>query len=218
MNFIDTSYDILAKHYATCLKNYGDTHKGMDWPNQKDAETRYRVMLEIANLRTHQTSPTFLDLGCGTARLLDWWGENNKGSKDWYVGTDINPEAIEIAKTKHPEVKFICRDLIREPLDEQFDYVIINGVFTEKLELSKFQMEWFFWRLLEEAWKVARRGVAFNIMSYHSNYQREDLFYMYYDVLVNRANHLTHDFVIRQDYGLYEYTTYLFKTCGINKE
>ena len=40
-------YETIAKHYESCLERHGDTHLGVDWPNERDAETRYRVMLEL---------------------------------------------------------------------------------------------------------------------------------------------------------------------------
>ena len=40
-------YKILYKHYENCFDKYGDNHKGVDWPNEKQAQDRYRIMLDV---------------------------------------------------------------------------------------------------------------------------------------------------------------------------
>jgi len=57
-----------------------------------------------------------------------------------------------------------------------------------------------------------RGGVAFNVMSKDVDWEREDLFHLPLNVLSNfLTKEVTRDFIIRYDYGLYEYTTYLYK-------
>ena len=41
------NYKILMEHYEKCLKRYGDTNRGVDWPNKHDASIRYNVMIDI---------------------------------------------------------------------------------------------------------------------------------------------------------------------------
>ena len=56
------------------------------------------------------------------------------------------------------------------------------------------------------------KGVAFNVMSSHVDYQREDLFHVPHDDLANfLTKEITRNYVFRNDYGLYEYTVYLRK-------
>ena len=40
-------YIEIVEHYESCLAMHGDSHLGVDWPKAQDAETRYRVMLEL---------------------------------------------------------------------------------------------------------------------------------------------------------------------------
>jgi hypothetical protein len=66
----DLPYRHLADHYEACLDRHGDSHLGVDWPNADDAETRYRVMLNI--VQTPQDAPvSLLDIGCGAGHLLE---------------------------------------------------------------------------------------------------------------------------------------------------
>ncbi len=42
---IATDYTSIVQHYESCLAKFGDTHRGVDWPNEADADIRFRVML-----------------------------------------------------------------------------------------------------------------------------------------------------------------------------
>jgi hypothetical protein len=56
----------IAAHYEACLERHGDSHLGVDWPNAQDAETRYRVMLDV--IRPQEAGPvSLLDFGCGAS-------------------------------------------------------------------------------------------------------------------------------------------------------
>ncbi len=57
-------YTKISKYYEECYEMYGDNHKGVDWPNQKDAEIRYRVMLDIMKFDSYQRK--------GETLLLIW--------------------------------------------------------------------------------------------------------------------------------------------------
>jgi hypothetical protein len=70
----------------------------------------------------------------------------------------------------------------------------------------------YFERTLSATFAKAERGIAFNVMSKHVDWERTDLFHLPFDTLARiliRA--LTRNFVIRNDYGLYEYTTYVYR-------
>ena len=57
------NYRDIVKHYEACFAKHGDSHLGMDWPDQHDATTRYRVMLDLIPKDSGQV--TLLDFGCG---------------------------------------------------------------------------------------------------------------------------------------------------------
>ena len=67
-------------------------------------------------------------------------------------------------------------------------------------------------RLLPRVFAAARVGMAFNVMSKHVDWERDDLFHVPYDMLAAflKANVSRH-FQFRADYGLYEYTTYVYR-------
>jgi hypothetical protein len=93
-----------------------------------------------------------------------------------------------------------------------FDYIVLNGVFTEKRELSFDEMFSYFKQLVSRVFAHAAVGIAFNVMTKHVDWEREDLFHLPFDTLAAfLKKELTRNFVFRNDYGLYEYTTYVYR-------
>jgi len=93
-----------------------------------------------------------------------------------------------------------------------FDYIVLNGVFTEKRELSFDEMLSYFKQLVPRVFAHAAVGIAFNVMTKHVDWEREDLFHLPFDTLAEfLKKELTRNFVFRNDYGLYEYTTYVYQ-------
>ena len=70
----------------------------------------------------------------------------------------------------------------------------------------------YFGSLLGILWPHARRGIAFNVMSTHVDWTRDDLFHLPIETATDFiASELSRRFVVRQDYGLYEYTVHVHR-------
>ena len=66
--------------------------------------------------------------------------------------------------------------------------------------------------LVSKMYSISRIGISFNIMSLYSNYQVDNLFYMNpQDVIEYVGRNFSSHFTIDQSYGLYEFTTYVYK-------
>ena len=93
-----------------------------------------------------------------------------------------------------------------------FDYIIANGTFTEKRELTDQEMKEYFYNTLRLLWESCNKGLAFNVMSKCVDWERDDLFHLSMDELsMFLKNNLSDQFVFRYDYKLYEYTAYVYK-------
>jgi SAM-dependent methyltransferase len=204
-------YIEIVEHYETCLARYGDSHLGVDWPKARDAETRYRVMLEL--IPTPLPSIVkLLDFGCGASHLYEHIIANRATGIE-YLGLDLSPKFVELSRKKFPQNHYICADILEDPdAVPSSDYIVMNGVFTEKRTLTFGEMLTYFERTLSAAFAKAERGIAFNVMSNHLDWERADLFHLPLDTMARiLIRTLTRNFVVRNDYGLYEYTTYVYR-------
>ncbi|MBI1792901.1 MAG: class I SAM-dependent methyltransferase [Chloroflexi bacterium] len=207
----EPNYFKIVSHYEDCLDKYGDTHRGVDWPDPTDAITRYRVMLDVIR-ESQLTTVSLLDFGCGTSHLNDYIHVNHLNNID-YSGLDISGKFIRLSQDKYPDINYYCMDILRTPIQlPRFDYVILNGVFTEKRELSHNEMWEYFKQVILKIFEFTSKGIAFNVMSSHVDWERDDLFHLPMDKLAAfLVSNVSRDFVIRNDYRLYEYTTYVYR-------
>ena len=203
-------YKNIIKHYETCFVRHGDTSKGMDWPDELENYKRFDVMLDV--IRNNGIESTLLDFGCGTSHLKEYIIDN-KIQNITYSGCDLSKTFVECSRKKFPETAYFELDLLKD--SEQlpsYDYIICNGVFTEKQSLSFDEMWEYFKSMVHILYSKTKKGIAFNVMSKAVDWEREDLFHLPTDLLINfMTKELSRNFIIRNDYGLYEYTVYLYK-------
>lgn len=208
----EKKYLRIITHYESCLEQYGDSHLGVDWPKADDVEKRHRVMLEVIKPDLHNDKVSLLDFGCGAAHLNEYIIQ--QGLKNiQYAGLDLSDKFVRLSQVKFPENQFFCLDLLDDKASlPQFDYIVMNGVFTEKRDLSFEEMFAYFKELIARVFAHARIGIAFNTMTKHVDWEREDLFHLPFDTLAEFLKaEVTKNFVFRNDYGLYEYTTYVYR-------
>jgi len=206
---VEKSYLSIVSHYEDCLDRYGDSHLGVDWPKADDVAKRHRVMLDV--IRPGSQKVSLLDFGCGAAHLNEYIRDQGLDHIE-YAGLDLSEKFVRLSQSKFPGNQFFCLDLLEENASlPVFDYVVMNGVFTEKRELSFDEMHAYFQQVIKRVFEHASIGIAFNVMSKHVEWERNDLFHLPFDTLAGfLTKELTRNFVFRNDYGLYEYTTYVY--------
>ena len=205
--------DILLQNYDRMLLSHGDTARGANWPNEADRRIRFDVMLDV--IASKAEAPTVLcDLGCGTGELLAHI--RKRGLRNiTYIGVDRSAAALSYARAKFPDATFIEIDVNSSEANLAqiaCDYLIANGLFTVKWEMTDDQM-WSFLKLtISRVWPFVRRGVAFNVMSKIVDSKRDDLFHLAMDAAASFLHELAGRRVrLRADYGLFEYTAFAYK-------
>jgi SAM-dependent methyltransferase len=210
---LTADYSEIVTHYEACLARHGDTHRGVDWPNEADARTRYRVMLEVIREAPTPLQPiSLLDFGCGAGHLLAHLRAEQQ-SNVRYMGIDMSPKFVDLCRDKFPDSEFLCGDILQGDVEiPQVDYVVMNGVFTEKRSLPFEVMFDYFRQVLRRVYPLARRGLAFNVMSKHVDWERDDLFHLPFDSLATfLRREIGRHYQFRADYGLFEYTAYVYR-------
>lgn len=204
-------YSGIVAHYENCLKLFGDSHLGVDWQKSEDADKRYQVMLDVIEHKKNNCV-TLLDFGCGTAALLDYINKNNIHHIQ-YTGLDISQAFIDICKNKYSNISFFNVDILQSNISlPSFDYIIMNGVFTEKIDLTFEQMFVYFCSMIEKIYPYCKQAMAFNLRSKQVELEDAELFHLSLDELAwFLTNKFGRCFRIRNDYGLEEYTVYLYK-------
>jgi SAM-dependent methyltransferase len=204
-------YLSIVEHYEACLERHGDTHLGVDWPKAEDVETRHRVMLDAIR-RRDEDPVSLLDFGCGASHLYEYIRSRGISGIE-YSGLDISPRFVELSQSKFPEVRYWCADILDDDvLLPQFDYAVMNGLFTERVGMTFEDMFEYFKQVIRRVFQLVDDGLVFNVMSKQVDWERDDLFHLPFDVLAGfLTSEISRNFVLRHDYGLYEYTTYVYR-------
>lgn len=193
------------------FEEFGDSFEGAGWTKAEAlADRRYEVMLEVMDDQPRPTS--VLDFGCGSARLLDYAVRSGRADGLEYSGLDLSSRVIEHCRTKHPDRTFHQIDVLATTAGlPVFDNILLNGVFHYKGEMTQDAMFQYFCTLLRTVRPHARRTLAFNVMSTHVEWTRDDLFHLPIQQATDFiATEISRRFVVRHDYGLYEYTVYVY--------
>ena len=162
---------------------------------------RFDELTRIADL----SGSDVLDLGCGIADFYPILSKKFPGLR--YTGIDLVPEMIEYARVKYPEARFECRDILQEPLERTYDYVLISGMFKRHTGGQ---------RVPEidgvEAFQNVRRGLAFNFISTHVNFVAEDMAYHDpADVLNFCINQLSRKTALFHHYGRCDVSVFVYR-------
>ncbi|GLS32780.1 Methyltransferase domain-containing protein [Mesorhizobium albiziae] len=206
----DGSYYRIVRHYEDCLARHNEGAAAVDWSSDESARIRYDVMLGLVRQKDRAT--TLLDFGCGLGALKDHIDERGFRSI-LYAGLDLSPKFAEAARARHPDVRIYCHDVLEDDSDlPQFDYVVMNGIFTRRHDLTTAEMQTYFEKLATRVFSFARIGIAFNVMSSCVDWESESLFHPSHGELSRFiCKSLSRHFVLRNDYGLFETTCYVYR-------
>jgi len=203
---------LLGEHYAKKFSEHGATPEGVDWgANPADHLLRIDRMLAVLELgEVAGSKHSLLDVGCGYGSLLDL--AKKRGIPLEYSGIDLCASMIDTAKTRHPDAEWNVGDVLNMDKGHRFDYVVCNGVLTQKLNASIRDMDRFLLDLLLRMFDICRIGIAFNVMTTHVNFMAPNLYYRNPVELIGWCmTELSSRIRLDHAYPMYEYTIYLYR-------
>jgi len=187
--------------YETRLKEHGDSVKTMGWRNREQQYLRFKILSEIGDLN----GAKILDIGCGFGDFHQYL--INENMKVDYTGYDISQKIIDVAKIKHPEVKFRVKDILEERIGEKFDYVFESGILNKRISNNTGYAK----KMIARMFELCKSGVALNMMTNYIDYREDYLSYYSPEKIFKLCKSLSKWVVLRHDYPLYEFTIYLYK-------
>lgn len=207
---MDSVGKTLKQHYEKTFQQFGATSMGVDWGDDPARQyLRYDKMLAVIR-QDQQHVPTILDVGCGYGGLMEYAGSKEAGLL--YTGIDVAENMISWASDAFPESQFIVGDIFETDLRREYDYVICNGILTQKLDIPGSVMDDFAGRLIRRLFELCRIGIAFNIMTTKVNFFSNNLYYRNPSEMLSWCmSEVTPHVMIDHAYPLYEYTIYLYR-------
>src|SRR5579872_305249 len=154
MQITEQDHQRLIDFYKESLRrNRSNNSKAVHWSGPRDQLSRFNALCRISDL----SGQGVLDVGCGLGDLYDFLDKNFKGFN--YLGIDIVPDMIENAQKNYPQAKFELADIYNF-LPGECDYVLASGSLTFNVSQGKA----FYYQMIAQMYRVAKKGVAFNML------------------------------------------------------
>lgn len=167
----------LRDHHAAAFERHGATAKGVDWMSEEELLLRYDKMLGVLEDSSIEppANASLLDVGCGWGGLLR--RARTLGVGLGYSGIDVVEKMIEHGRREFPDAEFIHGDVFDLDASGGYDFVVCNGILTQKLDVTIPAMEEYTRRLVRKMFELCRIGIAFNMMSTRVNFMVDNLYY-----------------------------------------
>lgn len=164
----ELSKEYVISFYDKAFQMFGDRPEAVRWTS-RGQRLRYECLLAIDD---NLDGKKILDYGCGKGDFYEFLKE--KDISVHYTGFDINEKLISLAKQKFPECKFRVFDMVKDELDEDFDYIILCGVFN----LNVAGIAESITRTLTGLFQHCRSALAFNALSRYEPKKGYELHYV----------------------------------------
>lgn len=201
----------LGIHYDTTFRAHGPTSKGVDWgADTERLKLRYDLMLDVTR-RASKPDWSILDVGCGYGGFLDH--VRKQGLDPRYTGVDTSQAMIDWATENFDNASFQTGDFLQWTEVQSHDYIVCNGILTQKLDTPGLEMDAFAAQLIRKMYDACRIGVAFNVMTTKANFYAPNLYYRNpAEMLAWCMTEITPHIRLNHSYPLFEFTVYLFRS------
>lgn len=205
--------DKIKNYYNFYLKKYKKGPRALNWSSKESQNVRFDKILEAGNFKNKKIH----DVGCGLAHFYEFL--KNKKITFTYIGSDISREMIQSAKNNHFNKNINLQNInllqihnkrILKKLSS--DFVVANGLFTVKANLSNKYWWSFIRKMLKKMFYITEECLVFNCMKFNVDYKDKHLYYQSLDKLLKFIEkNLSKKIVVKQDYPLYEFMVYVYK-------
>lgn len=207
---MDKLIDDFERYYAKCFAEHGALARGVDWHDADSLAFHYDKILEVIEPDMSGKRVSVLDVGCGYGGLLNRAQE--RGLDLDYTGLDLVEASIAHGRARYPEAVFHNGDFFAFDPGRRFDYVLANGLLTEKLGASLKDFGQFARAAIRRMFALADRGVAFNMMTSAVNYYASNLYYQNpADMIAFCMGELSCKWRIDHSYRYYDFTMYVYR-------
>lgn len=183
---VDEAYQSLFGHLSDV--------QSLGWGSSVSQKKRFDILLEI---RGRNSQDSVLDMGCG-------YGDMSPRCEN-YLGVDCRHSAIEMARQKYPESRFLCGSI--DDVEDEFDWIVASGLFCLK-ENWESNTE----NLLKRMFEICKKGIACNFLSDLTRGKKNPhMKYATVSDVVQIVSKITNNFEVRHDYLANDLSLYIYR-------
>lgn len=203
----DESFGPLLDHYNVLLEKFGDSPQAVAWRDQPFQEFRFA---SVAQVFEHEAGPiSVYEVGCGLGHMYEFLRQRFPSAA--YAGCDINPQMIELALRRIPNVRLETRDIVAAPPPSS-DYVVASGIFNLRMQTSVDRWWSTVKSVLKAMYGFAGKGIAANFLTDRVDWQRDIAYHQ--DpaaALVFAQSELSRYVEVRHAYYPWEFTLMVYR-------
>tara|TARA_B100001939_G_C16944355_1_gene619632 strand:- start:1231 stop:1908 length:678 start_codon:yes stop_codon:yes gene_type:complete len=194
-------------------KNLYEKYKGSPMAVSSESLNHKKLRFnKLSGIFQNENNISVHDVGMGLADFGIFLNRNFSEKNIEYSGSDILNDYVDEAKQKFPDSNFFCRDIAETLPKDKYDFIVLSGVFHQMRSSSIIDWENFSEMILENSFKMCKKGIAFNMVSPFVDFYQAGIYYSKIEKLIHFINSkLSRFFTINHDYALYEFTVYIFK-------
>ncbi|WP_064806827.1 MULTISPECIES: class I SAM-dependent methyltransferase [unclassified Rhizobium] len=201
----DTSsiLDRVAGYYSEKVETFGATPQGADWRDEESQRKRFDQLLLVVK---NDVVGSIAEIGCGYGALPVYMRQQNLNFD--YLGCDISTSMLKAASHYCSSLKRVKFEQSTKP-SQQVDYVIASGIFNIRFDYDDDVWLQYVWDAISSMAGCARKGIAFNCLTAHSDPERMrgNLWYPDPGYILNHClKHFGRRVLLAHDYDLYEFT------------
>ena len=201
--------NIYIARYEKLLKKYAYSPQALGWGKHGRQEIRFRILTEPV---LRYPNSTVLDVGCGFGDLYSYLINHQWTGR--YVGIDIVPGLLNVAREKHPNVEFIELDITEsEGKLSTFDFVLASGILNAKLsfEDNKDHIS----KVIQSMVMHCRVAACVDFLSSYVDYQKTESWHTDPGWVFKIAKNLSRRIILRHDYMPFEFCIIIYKNDRI---
>ena len=201
---LEAARKIQLEHYSKEFTLYGEDIRSLGYTSAEAQETRMKAVSETVDFNNR----SMLDVGCGFGDLYTFLEKQGVRLRK-YVGIDINPRMIDVARRRLPRAMFEVRDIMDSDLRDKFDFVVALGLFGLEMPLWQDVVE----RQLSKMYDLCKIGIVVNFLSYYTSWRKTANSHYAWpeDIFKFALNNLSNQIVIRHDYRPSDFTIYVYR-------
>jgi SAM-dependent methyltransferase len=191
-----------AQIYREAYEQHGESPKSLHWWDYPSLASRYKQLVADLDIK----DKTILDAGCGMGDALPFL--YMKADNFSYLGMDINPDFIEIAKKRYDGHRFEVGDPFFGKIKGNFDIVISSGVMNAHTENWLVERQ----QMISSLFKLTGEVLAFNMAGSFNPGPHDDVI-AYADTqdIMDYCLSLTSRLILRHHYNKNDFTIVMFK-------
>ncbi|MDB5160638.1 MAG: methyltransferase family protein [Candidatus Saccharibacteria bacterium] len=188
--------------YQRGLDEYGESPMALHWTDYRSMAIRFKNLVRDVNIEERSV----LDAGCGMGDILPYL--YTRADIFNYLGVDVNPGFIGIAKKRYEGHNFEVADPFDGNYPRRFDVVLSSGVMNTNVPGWEKKRK----LMIKNLFDLAGETLAFNMAGGTRPWRHNSLIaYADADEVLDYCQSLARRVKIRTDYLPQDFTILMFK-------